>query len=113
MEWKTGRKPKMGKISRKIDNGPRSDMGKNGPKKGGKNRKVTPNPIFPPFLGHFFPVSDRGPFSIFRLAFSHFRLSAKFFHSIPGGLTSTVDTQHLKSPKLGCMPKGSYGNTAF
>ena len=40
-----------------------------------KNRKMTPNPIFLPFLGHFFP--HFGP-SGFLPIFSHFRISARF-----------------------------------
>ena len=34
IEWKTGQNPKMEKIGRKIENGPRPEMGKNGPKNG-------------------------------------------------------------------------------
>ena len=53
--------------------------GKKWPQNGEKNRKkTTPNPIFSPFLGHFFPISGRGPFSIFRPIFSHFWISARF-----------------------------------
>ena len=74
IEWKTGHCPKMG-------NGPRPEMGKKWPQNGEKQRKMTPNPIFSPFWGHFFPISGRGPFSIFRPIFSHFRIST------PGGLT--------------------------
>ena len=69
MEWKTGRNPKMGKKWRRtIENGPRPEMGKKWPKNGVKieNFKMTPNPIFSPFLEHFFPISGRGPFSIVR-----------------------------------------------
>ena len=51
--------------------------GKNGQKRR-NNRKMTPNPIFSPFLGHFFPVSCRGPFSIFWPVFPHFWISARF-----------------------------------
>ena len=47
-------------------------------KNGEKNRKMAPNPISSPFLGHFFPISGRGPFSIFWTIFSHFWISARF-----------------------------------
>ena len=36
-----------------------------------KNGKMTPNPIFSPFLGHFLPMSGRSPFSPY--------VSANFF----------------------------------
>ena len=49
-----------------------------------------------PFLGHFFPISDRGPFSMFWPIFSHFWSSARF-HSIPGGLTRNM--KHKSGPK--------------
>ena len=67
IEWKTGRKPKVGKNSRKIENGLRPER-KMAPK-WRKISRMTPNPIFPPCLGHFFPISGRGPFSIFWLFF--------------------------------------------
>ena len=51
-----------------------------------KNGKMTPNPIFSPFLGHFFPISGRGPFSIFGQFFPIFGFRP-VFRSIPGGLT--------------------------
>ena len=77
----------------RMENGPKSKNGKKWPKNGKwplarngekmaqkrrKNRKMTPNPIFSPCLGHFFPISGRGPFSIFRPFFSHFWISAHF-----------------------------------
>ena len=77
---------KWKKIGRKIENGPRPEMGKKWPQNGKKNRKMTPNPIFSPFWGHFFPISSRGPFSIFRPIFPIFGFWP-VFHSIPGGLT--------------------------
>ena len=64
-------------ISRKKENGPRPEMGKNWPKNGGK---MGFGVIFL-FFRHFwaiFPISGHGPFSIFQLIFSHFRPSARF-----------------------------------
>ena len=72
IEWKTGRYPKMGKNwpkNRKWPSAP--EMGKKWPKNGEKIEKwpqipfFAPNPIFCLFLGHFSPISGRGPFSIF------------------------------------------------
>ena len=77
IEWKTGQNPKMGKNWPKNRKGP-SARGEKMAQKWRKNRKMTPNPIFSPFLGHFFPISGRGPFSIFWPIFSHFWILARF-----------------------------------
>ena len=89
----------------RMENRPKSENGKKWPKNrkwpsarnGGKmaqkwrkKRKMTPISHFSPFLGHFFPISGRGPFSIFRPIFSHFRISARFpFY------TRRSDSQHM------------------
>ena len=78
IEWKMGRNPKMGKNWPKNRNGPRPEMVEKMAQKWQKNRKMTPNPILLPFLGHFFPISGRGVFSIFWPIFSHFWISAHF-----------------------------------
>ena len=73
---------KWEEIGQKIENGPRPEMGK----KWRKNGIWGHFSIFSPFLGHFFPISGRGPF----LFFSQFLPIFGFrpiFHSIPGGLT--------------------------
>ena len=74
VEWKTGRNPKMEKNWLKIENVPRPDMWEMALKTQ-KKKNTIPNPSFSPFLGHFFPMSGRGPFSLFflRRFFSHFR----------------------------------------
>ena len=75
IEWKTGRKPKMGKIGKpKKKHGPRPKMGE----KWSNNGEEMGFGVILQFLGHFFPISRRGPFSIFLPIFSHFRLSARF-----------------------------------
>ena len=84
-----------------------------------KNRKMTPNPNCSPFLGHFFPISGRGPFSIFSPIFSHFFGFRPVFHSIPGGLTrktglfGATPELGLGSRSPGLAPKladtGSFG----
>ena len=70
MEWKTGRKPKMGKIARKIENGPRPEIRKNGPK----------------FGAFFSPVRAVGRFLFFGQFFPIFGLRP-VFHSMPGRRT--------------------------
>ena len=77
IEWKTGRNPKMGKNWPNMDNGPRPEMGKKWPQNG-KKWIWGHFSIFSPFLGHFYPISGRGPFSIFWPIFSHFWISARF-----------------------------------
>ena len=66
-----------------------------------KTIKLTPNPFFLAFLGHFFP--HFGPWAIFYFSaiFSHFRVSARF-HSIPGGLTRNASVlSQEKCPNKG------------
>ena len=51
--------------------------------------------FFLPFWGHFFSISGRGPFSLFRPIFPIFGFRT-IFHSIPGGLTRNHRNQfHL------------------
>ena len=59
--------------------------GKNNPKMA-KKYKNGPKSHFLPFLGHFFPISGRWPFSIFWSISSPFGFRP-VFHYIPGGLT--------------------------
>ena len=73
-----GPKSKNGKKLAKNRKWPSAQNGEKMAQKWRKNRKITPNPIFLPFLGHFFPISGRGPFSIFWPIFSHFWISARF-----------------------------------
>ena len=75
IEWKTGRNPKWEKIGQKIENGPRPEMGKKWPKNGEKMGFY----FFLPFLGHFFPISGRGPFSVFFANFFPFLDFSRFF----------------------------------
>ena len=84
IEWKTGRNPKMGKNWPKNRKRPSARNGEKMAQKWRKNGIWGHFSIFSPFLGHFFPISGRGPFSIFWPIFSHFWI---VFHSIPGGLT--------------------------
>ena len=60
----------------------RPEMGK----KWQKNGKMTPNPIFSPFLGHFFPFRAGGHFPFSGQFFPIFGFRP-VFHSMPGGLT--------------------------
>ena len=83
IEWKSGRNPKMGKNwpkNSKMALGPK--WGKNGPKMA---RKMGFGVIFL-FFGPCFPISARGPLSIFDQFFPIFGFRP-VFHSIPGGLT--------------------------
>ena len=91
IEWKTGRNPKMGKNWPKNRKWPSARNGEKMAQKWRKNRKMTPNPIFLPFLGHFFPISGRGPFLFFGQFFPIFGFRP-VFHSIPGGLTRKPQT---------------------
>ena len=79
IEWKTGQNPKMGRNwpkNRKWPLGPK--WGKNGPEMAKKWKNDPEFHFFSPFLGHFFPISGRGPFSIFWPIFPHFWILARF-----------------------------------
>ena len=79
IEWKTGRNPKMGKkLAKKKKMALSPKWGKNGPKMAKKWDLGSFFYFFAPFLGHFFPISGRRPFSIFWPIFSHFWISARF-----------------------------------
>ena len=79
IEWKTGRNPKMEKrIGPKTENGPRPEIGKNGPKMAKKWDLGSFFYFFAIFGPFFFPVSGRGPFSIFGPIFSLFWISTRF-----------------------------------
>ena len=83
IERKTSRNPKMGKNGSKIEDGPRPEMGKKWPKNGPKTAKKRVS-MFSPFLGHFVPMSGRGPFSFFGQILSYFQVSARFpFYTRP------------------------------
>ena len=81
---KTGRNPKMGKNWPKNRTWPSARNGEKMAQKWRENRKITP---FLPFLGHFSPISGRGPFLFFG-QFSPIFGFRPVFHSIPGHLTS-------------------------
>ena len=88
-----------------MENGPKAETGKNWPTNRKQRavrfrEKITQKwqkkkwdlgsfSMFWPFLGHFSPVSGRGPFSILRPIFPIFGFRP-VFHSIPGGLTHSV-----------------------
>ena len=78
IEWKTSRNPKMGKNWPKNRKWPSARNGEKMVQKWRKNGIWGHFSIFSPFLGRFFPISGRGPFSIFRPISSHFRISARF-----------------------------------
>ena len=80
---------KWEKISRKKGKWPTARNGEKMAQQWWKNGFWGHFSIFSPFLGHFFSISGRGPFSIFRLILSHFGFEAfrPVFHSMPGGLT--------------------------
>ena len=87
IEWKTGRNPKWEKNWPKNRKWLSARNREKMAQKWRKNRKMTPNPIFSPFLGHFFAISGRGPiFYFFGQFFPIFGLRP-VFHSIAGGLT--------------------------
>ena len=86
IEWKTGRSPKMGKNWPKNRKWPSARNGEKMAQKWRKNGIWGHFSIFCHFLGHFFPISGRGPLYIFWPIFSHFGFRP-VFHSIPGGLT--------------------------
>ena len=70
--------PKMGKNWPKNRKWPLARNGEKMAQKWRKNGIWGHFSIFSPFLGHFFPISGRGPFSIFWPIFSHFWLSTRF-----------------------------------
>ena len=83
--------PKMGKNWPKNRNGPRRapEIGKKWPKNGEQMGFGVIFLFFLPCLGHFFPISGRGPFSFFWPIFSHFWISARLpFY------TRRPDSQH-------------------
>ena len=85
-----GLKSKNGKKlakKKKMALGPK--WGQNGPKMAKKKGSGVIFLIFSAFLGHFFPISGRGPFSIVWPIFSHFWISARFPFST-GGLTRNL-----------------------
>ena len=88
IEWKTGRSRTWEKNGRKKRKWPTALNRKKMTQKGRKKWKKRPQILFlGPFWDNFFPISGRGPFSIFRPIFSRFRLPA-VFHSIPARKSS-------------------------
>ena len=79
--------------------------GKNGPKMA-KNGIWGHFSIFSPFLGHFFAISGRWPFSIFWPTFSHFGISARFpFYTRRPDSQPLFQKTPLSEPKINCYPQ--------
>ena len=99
IEWKTGRNPKMGKkVAKKIENGPRPEMGEKCPKNVGKMGFFYFFAIFGPFFPYFRPMAIF--FYFFGQLFPIFGFRP-VFHAMPGGLTRNT------LPPGGC--KSLYG----
>ena len=93
-----GPKSKNGKkFGQKIENGPRPEMGEKMAQKWRKNGNCGDFLFFHHFWALFFPVSGRGPFSIFCSIFPVFGFRP-IFHAIPGGLTRNAKTKAKPSP---------------
>ena len=90
IEWKTGRNPKMGKNWTQNGKWPSARNGEKMAQNWRKNGLWGHFSIFSPFLGHFFPISGRGPFSIFCVQFFPIFGFRPVFHSTPGGLTRNL-----------------------
>ena len=103
IEWKTGRNPKMGKNWPKNRKWPSARNGEKMAQKWRKNGIWGHFSIFSPFLGHFFPISGRGPFSIFWPIFSHFWISARFpfYTRRPDWGLQTLPNSHLPARDRG------------
>ena len=74
----TGRNPNMGNNWPNIREWPSAWNGEKIAQNGEKIGIWGHFSIFLPFWGHFFPISGRGPFSIFWPVLSHFLVSARF-----------------------------------
>ena len=99
IEWKTGRKPKMGKIG-PTKKRPTARHGEKCPKNDERTGSGSPLFYFSPFLGH----SYFWPWAIFHFSviFSHFWLPARFpFYT----LRPDSQGKRRKSPQ----PKGPFG----
>ena len=81
IEWKTGRNPKMGKNWPKNGKWPSARNGEKMAQKWRKNGIWGHFSIFSLFLGHFFPISGRGPFSIFLANFFPFWISSILYQA--------------------------------
>ena len=89
----------MGKHWPKNRKWPSARNGEKLAKKWRKNRRMTPIPIFSPFLAIFCPFWAEGHFLFFGQCFPIFGFQP-VFHSIPGGLTRNfwLGVHHIKTP---------------
>ena len=69
--YRLGNRPKA-ENGRKLAEKCKMVQGPKWRKKGPKMAKKSPKPSLPPFLGHFFPISGRGPFFYFSANFFPF-----------------------------------------